>query len=202
MFSLAAVVAVAAMAFIGVSSASATLCKVKQSPCEAANQYPVPSTIVFETVGEKATLAGSIPVKCTSKATLVDEKEEGGKLFGSVTALTWTACEGCKEALTQSPLPTFDDEATGEGNGLAFILNTLVKLVGCTIFNVTCEASAASADLKLTGGTIGTTGTAVANANEDPVVLKGAGCGEKGTWTAKYHIVSVNGATTGSIFEE
>jgi hypothetical protein len=46
-----AVTAIAAMAFLGAGTASATLCKAKESPCPAANQYPEHTTIVFSSKG-------------------------------------------------------------------------------------------------------------------------------------------------------
>ena len=46
MLGLAMVVAAAAMVIVGTGTASAVLCKVKENPCAAANQYPVPTTIL------------------------------------------------------------------------------------------------------------------------------------------------------------
>jgi hypothetical protein len=103
-------------------------------------------------------------------------------------------------------LPTFDDEPTSGGNGLATILGTAVTLENCP-FGVTCKASAKEADLTLHGGTVN--GTANATADNVPIVLSGGLCGTSGTWNAggahggkPYVVLSVNGVKTGSIFME
>lgn len=204
MLGLAMVAAIAAMAFVGAGTASAVLCKVKESPCSATNQYPAHTTVVFST--EEALLTGSLTVKCKSSATLLHEGIKSGKLFGKVTALTWTSCSGCSP-VTTTTLPTFDDEPTGGGDGLATILGTAVTLENCIFPGITCKASAKEADLTLHGGTVN--GTANATANNVPIALSGGLCGTTGTWNAggagggkPYVVLSVNGVKTGSIFME
>ena len=195
MFGIAMVAAVAAMAIIGAGTASATLCKKNESPCAAANQYPVPTTIKAHAVG--ATLSGTITVTCESDVTLVHEGEKGGKLFGKVTSLTWSNCKGCTP-VTTTLLPSFEDEATGGGNGKLTFLTTKVELKSCLGF-ATCQAEAKNSNLPVTGGAIG---TASATATAVPVTLSGFGCGTSGTWNAKYVLTEVNGSKTGSIFQE
>ena len=204
MLGLALVAAIAAMAFIGAGSASAVLCKVKQSPCEAANQYPVPTTILASSPAVK--LTGSITVLCPSHVTLIHEKTDtGGKLLGSTTLLDWgtasTPCTGCTK-VTTTALGTFDDESTGSGNGIILPLNVTVLLQECP-FGLDCTAKATNGTtvLGLTGGTIN--GTAAATAKTS-VTLSGGLCGTSGTWETEkpYIVLSVNGATTGSIFQE
>lgn len=196
MFGLALVAAIAVMAIAGVGTASATLCKKNESPCAAANQYPVPTTIKGHAA--KAVLTGTIEVTCESDVTMVHEGEKNGKLFGKITSLTWSNCKGCSPVKTLEPFPTFDDEATGGGNGLVTVLNTVVELKSCLFF-FTCKAEAAEADLKVTGGAVG---TASATATNVPTKVSGSGCGTTGTWNAKYILTEVNGSKTGEIFQE
>ena len=195
MFGIAMVAAVAAMAIIGAGTASATLCKKNESPCAAANQYPVPTTI--KAIGTAVTFSGTITVTCDSDITLVHEGEKGGKLFGKLTSIVWLNCKGCSPVLT-TLLPSFEDEATSGGNGKLTFLTMKVEQKSCLgIF--TCQAEARNSNLTFTGGAIG---TASATATNVPVMLAGVGCGTSGTWSARYVITEVNGSKTGSIFQE
>ncbi len=196
MLGLASVAAVAAMAIFGAGTASATLCKVNEKPCAAGNQYPVPTTIKGHAA--KAILTGTIEVTCESDVVITHEGTVENKLIGKVLSLTWSNCKGCNPVTTLTPLPTFDDEATGGGNGLLTVLNTLVELKSC-LGLFTCKASAAAADLKVTGGAIGTANAVASNV---PVKLSGSGCGETGTWNATYTLTEINGSKTGSVFQE
>lgn len=196
MLGLAVVAAMALMAFVGAGTASATLCKVNESPCAAGNQYPTHTTVKAHS--SSAVLSGSLEVTCESDVTLLHEGIKSGKLFGKVTSLTWSNCKGgCSSATTNSPLPTFEDVALGKGNGTLFVFNTSVTLNGCFFF-FTCNASATEAKLSLTGGTVG--GTANATATNVPTKVSGSGCGTEGTWNAKYTVTEVNGSKTGSVF--
>ena len=198
MLGLAVVAAMALTAFAGAGTASAVLCKTNQSPCQSTNQYPVHSTIKAHSAS--AVLTGSLEVTCESDVTMLEEEIKNGKLIGKITALTWSNCKGgCSSATTNTPLPTFEDEAVGGGNGRAFIFNTSVTLKGCFFF-FTCVAKAGKAELSLTGGTIG--GTATATAKNVKTEVSGEGCGTEGTWNATYTITEVNGSKTGSIFLE
>jgi hypothetical protein len=206
MLGLAMVAAAAVTAFLGAGTASAVLCKVNQSPCSAGNQYPVPTTILVKSSAVK--LTGSINVLCESEATLKHEKTEGSKLLGTITALTWPHCtEGCSEATTTSVPPgTFDDEATGGGNGKLLALNVTVLLKGCP-FGIECTAKAINGTtfLTLDGGAIGS--TALGLASTEVSVSGGGGlCGTKGKWETEaghpYVVTEVNGSKTGSIFQE
>jgi len=208
MFGLAMVAAVAAMAFLGAGTASATLCKINQSPCSAENQYPAHTTLI--THSNKAILKSNgfsgTTVECKSTATLLHEKIEGGILKGKVTSLLWEECKGCTKATTTT-LPTFDDKATGGGNGTITFLNTVVVLEGCPL-GAKCTASAKEATMSLTGGTF-PNGTAKGTANNIKVEMSGFGCGTEGTWNAggenggePYLVTKVNELTSGSIFLE
>jgi hypothetical protein len=195
MFGITMVAAIAAMAVIGAGTASATLCKKNESPCAAGNQYPVPTTIKAHATG--ATLSGTVTVTCDSDVTMVHEGEKAGKLFGKVTSLTWSNCKGCTP-VTTTLLPSFEDVATGGGNGKLTFLTTKVSLSACLGF-VNCTAEAKNSELPVTGGAIG---TAAATATNVPVTLSGGLCGTSGKWNAKYVVTEVNGSKTGSIFQE
>jgi hypothetical protein len=198
-FSLAIVIAIGTMAFIGASSASATLCKVNENPCSAANQYPEHTTVLMATT-EKGTFKGNFVMECDTHATwLYEGTGAEGKLLGKITLLDWSGCNACTSITTLEPLPTFDDEAIGGGNGKAIVLNTAIKLSGCPLGS-TCKFSMKEAALTFTGGTIN--GTAHLTAKEDPVLVEGFGCGSLTTWSALFGITAVNGSTTGSIFLE
>jgi hypothetical protein len=193
MFGLAVVAATALMAFAGVGTASATLCKVNEKPCAAGNQYPAHTTLLA--VSTSAVLSGNLSVTCESHVTLLHEGIKSGKLFGKVTLLDWTNCKGCSP-VTTTALPTFEDEATGGGNGLITFGTTLVELKNCLGF-ATCKAEATGAKLTLTGGAVG---TANAKATNVPVKISGFGCGTTGTWNATYTLTAINGSKSGSVF--
>lgn len=203
MLGLAMVAAAAVTAFVGAGTASATLCKVNESPCKSTNEWPAGTELAVKSSDAK--LTGSIATDCESLAVL---KHEGinakGELFGKVISLTWSNCtNGCKA--TTTTLGTFDDKATGGGNGTILMLGVVVVLKGCLGF-ATCEAEGADVTLTLTGGAVG-----VANgvADNQPVVIRGFGCGKTGTWNAggahggsPYVLEAINGVKSGSIFIE
>ncbi len=209
--SLAAIVAVAAMAFIGTGSASAAvkrtvLCKVNQPLCKAANLWTLPATVLAKST--VALLLGNLTVECESETTIVAETADADRLLGKITALTWSNCKGCTEATT-TKLATgslFPDLEKGkEGNGkLVTTSETTVLLKGCTVFKVDCTASAATAELLFSGGKINS--TALAEAKEVKTSLTGFGCGSEGKWDAgpgvsePYVVTSVNGDSTKEIW--
>lgn len=201
---LAMVAAIAAMAFIGVGSASAVLCKAKESPCAAANQYPTPTEVTTLSKGTKLTNALGFETLCESEAVLKHEGVKSGKLFGKFLKLVWTNCKGCT-TVTTTTLGTFEDEPIGSGNGRLFPKGTVVLLQNCP-FGAECTASATSGTtvLNLNGGTIN--GTANATANTTVTLAGGGLCGSSGTWVTEsgtpYIVTSVNGSKTGSIFIE
>ncbi len=199
MFGLAAVAAIAAMAFVGAGSASATtLCKVNTNPCPEASRYPTHTT--FEALSTEAKLTGSLTVTCTSHVKVLAEKNHGSglPLLGIISELKWTSCSGCSP-VTTTLLPS--------GSLLGSTLTagkTEVELKGCLGF-AACKAVANEAKLTFNGGAIGSTATA--KANNVPVTLSGFGCGTSGTWNAgggsggtPYVVKAVNGETSGNVF--
>jgi hypothetical protein len=201
MLGLAMVAVIAATAFIGASSASAILCKTNENPCAAGNQYPSHTTVLVSSPAVK--IQGTFgAVLCASHATLLYEGIKDGKLFGILTLLDWTSCKVCSP-VTTTALGSFDDEATGGGNGRLLPLNTAILLKDCP-FGAHCTVLAINGTtaLTLTGGTIN--GTAQITANTQMSVHGGFACGSKAELVTEkpYIVLSVNGATTGSIFWE
>jgi hypothetical protein len=203
MLGLAAVAAVAAMAFVGAGSASATtLCKVNTSPCPEASRYPVPSTVLA--LSTEAVLTGSLSVTCHSHVAVLSEKNDGvgAPLLGKFTALTWTSCKGGCSSATTTLLPL----SASLQNLTLTAGKTEVELKGCLgIF--TCKATATEPKLTFNGGAIGS--TASAKASNVLVTLSGFGCAGAGdgSWNAgggsggtPYVITSINGSAAGSVF--
>ena len=201
MLGLAMVAALATMAFVGAGSASAILCKVKESPCASGNQYPTHTTVLAfsKAIKLKGTFGSLL---CSSHMTLLHEGLSGGKLVGKITSLVWSNCTGCNPVeTTSSPIGTFKDEATSEGNGKLFPENVTVLMKNCALgAECTMKTTNGTTSLSLIGGTIG--GTAKATANTS-VTLSGFGCGTA-TWETEepYVVTEVNGSKTGSIFQE
>lgn len=199
------VVAAAAMAIVGAGTASATLCKVKESPCAEANQYKPPTTVLVSS--PKTKLVANLTVECASHGTLVHEGENANnELVGKFTLLDWTNCSGCTE-VTTTALGTFRDKATSEGNGELFPEGQVVLLKNCP-FGAECTAKSIPGTTKLVldGGTVGEKGTALGLANTTVKVEGGSLCSVSGTGTWKaetpYTVLAVNGVAGGSIFQE
>jgi hypothetical protein len=92
---LAVVVALALMAFVGASSASATvLCKVSTSPCPEGEKYE--SGTVIEGTATNATLTSNLATVVCGHSETVAEVENAGSssttVTGTITALTFTNC--------------------------------------------------------------------------------------------------------------
>jgi len=196
--SLAVVAVVAAMAFVGASTASATtLCKVSTNPCPEASRYALPQTIKGATAaGAKATLtAGSFVVKCDSTATGVAKENLGaGKgIKGQITGLTFTNCEGSCTSAEAKNLPyTALAQAGAGGNGSMTVEGS--PFAGAQLNNcfgsVTCIYGAAKVSLEIVGG------------NPAKIVAKAvkltkqtgsnALCPAEGSWTATYVVSEPN----------
>lgn len=93
-FGLTAITAVAAMAFVGASSAMAAntaLCKVNESPCAEANQV---KTLHAVTTEEPTLLpiGFGTNIKCLSSLTKVNVLALGAPQVGHIEELVWTHC--------------------------------------------------------------------------------------------------------------
>lgn len=189
MLVLTAVAALAAMAIVGATSASAVvLCKENKTPCPEAAQYPSGTKISAKLVaGTKAVLKGSLTVEC-SVSTVSGETtaKSGSPLPGKITGLTFSTCTTCPTVTAESLPYTVSGNATGGGNGTMTVSNPKVKLAGCFGF-ANCTASAASVTLDLVGGSPGRV-----KAVNEPLTISGFGCGTSGTWNAEYEITAPN----------
>lgn len=207
MLGIAAMLAFALTAFVGANAASANvvktvLCKTNEKLCSSANLWGEEVTIKAEST--KAVLLGSLAVTCKSNVTVLAEKSDSDRILGKITSLTWTNCSGCSNVETTT-LPSGSLFPTTSGNGsLKTTSKTVVLLKGCTFFNIECTATAETAELAFTGGTIG--GTANSSASEVPVGLSGGLCGSSGKWDAgssgssPYVVTEVNGSKSGEIW--
>lgn len=185
---LAAVLAMAAMAFIGGSSASAvTLCKVNTNPCPTESRIPVGETLKSQLNGGVAKLTGLLNEECSSSTVEgATETNTGSSLDGKITATTFTNCQEC-EKIEALPPWTFHLTATSSGNGTLTILTPEVHLINCTFFGIDCTVSASTVVLDVTGGS-----PALVKAVNEP--LEGGGFCD-GNWTATYKLTAPNAGT-------
>jgi len=188
---VAVVASMVAMAFIGASTASATfnttLCKVKEDPCAAGNQYPSGTVLSGQlAAGKTAKLTGALEVTCS--ASTVSGKTEGTlgvtSLLGTITGLTFTSCGSTCESITAESFPYVSHLLnTGGLKGTLTVLNPKVTLKNCTIFKITCTATAASVVLDVDT----TVQPPTIKAINEPLSL--GACGN-GTWNAEYVLTS------------
>lgn len=163
MLGLAAVAAMALMAFIGASSASATvLCKTAASPCPEGWDYSSGITLSLSIEeGTSTTLrntSGVIENTCTSstlKGTTSNTGSPSETVKGTVTAanLTYSGCSTTTDVLEGGELEVHRLEGTSNGTVTARGVKVTTNLAG-----VSCTYGfGAGTDLgTLTGGTMAT----------------------------------------------
>jgi len=201
MLGLLAMAVIAAMAFLGVGTASAHWCKINKAPCGSTNEYPIGTKIALKSTDVK--LAGTISTDCESLAEL-ELTTIGLELKGKLVTLNFTGCtNGCVATVNEKG--TFDDKATGGGNGTILLLGVEVTLTGCLGF---AKCVFQGKDVTM-GFTTGAVKTAKATMLNQPLAFSGFGCGSEGTWNAgggnggqPYVLESINGIASGSIFIE
>jgi hypothetical protein len=197
---LTVVAATALMAVMGVSSAAANsetaLCKVNQTVCPAASQYPAGTHFEAKLVpNTEAILKGNVEVKCKkSTVTGFTRTQTSKPLHGEITHLAFEECSGCKK-VTSLNLPytatlthlgpgtsslTVEPRAGGGGNPSA-------TLQECP-FGLHCTASTPSITLDVTNTASGT--PRIKAVNEVLNMSGGFGCGTTATWNAEYEIVT------------
>ncbi len=188
---------------------SSHLCKVNESPCAAANQYPLGVAIKAE--AQKVYFRGLFTNSyCTpSTVSFKATKEAGGSLSGEVTELSWGSCQDCAVQFT-SKTPTTSLSATGGGSGaLTTTSKTEIERSSCGL-GLKCPMSMASGvSLKVIGGQLNN--TAKVTAEKVPTSVSGAECEKYELFEANgvgtfggtpYVVTEVNGSKTGSIFIE
>jgi hypothetical protein len=112
MFGLAAVAAIAAMAFVGAAAAQAdtevVLCKKAEALCAAANVYPV-GTEIKATATNPELLGGPLPEKCSTSETTGKTTSAGGMgapLLGEIATLTFSSCSPCTSVTSPGKFKT------------------------------------------------------------------------------------------------
>lgn len=187
--------AIAAMAFLGAGTASATkLCSVNSAPCPAGNTYGKGTAIKAQLVpGTKSTMAsGFVTVTCTESSMSGKTTSEGGgagvAVGGEISSVTWKNCTSGLGSCTASSLFTpWSAEVTGSGgSGTMSVSNAGGKF---TCGGVTCEYKASKASVSVTGGS--------------PAKVKASGvsfskvggsvfCSSSASWTSEYEATSPN----------
>jgi len=198
MLGLAAVAATALMAF-GAGSASATeLCKVKESPCSAANMYDPPQVIhaTLKAGTEAVLTAGFATVKCSKSTVEIEQTSTGGTnetVTGNIKALTFPE-EACNCKVTITALGSGEihtDSAAADGNGTLTGTNTRAT-INCA--GISCNFGTEGTDI----GTLhGSATDPVLTANASLKYFAGdasnftctVGSGT-GTWKAEYTVTS------------
>lgn len=137
MFGLAAVAAMALMAFAGAGSASATvLCKVKETPCAAANEYPVGTVADGSLLGTSAkmtTTAGEIVETCTAGTVKGTLEVAGGPTqtphsgTGGAT-VTWSNCTQKMETIRNGTIEIHHIAGTYNGTVIIKEVETTINL--------------------------------------------------------------------------
>jgi hypothetical protein len=199
-FGFAVMAAIAAMAIVGASAASAGIhesigfCQ-ENKPLLCTNTFGVPTggATVFLAEAKNATLKNnaffSTAETCEVSKTAVSTKETMNKpLPGEVTELTFTGCSGPCTTATAKGLPWKGElSMSGESTWALLAKEGKVLLSGCT-FGTSCEYGVPAGGLTLTGEDEAAGG--VVKANGVSVAYKaGSGefvCGSTGTWTAAY----------------
>jgi len=199
MLAIAVMVAAAAMAAIGVASASATpedpfigLCKANEEVlCKAENLIHVPAGGSLGTLAEakNPVLVGALTEKCeTSKSEFKTSEEDKEVLHGQVTKLTFEGnCTPCKK-VTSLGLPY---TATLASAGTDYVQTSSggAELTECT-FGVRCEFKGENVTL------LGKNTAEGAEFKAEEELLKQTGgntffCGSTGKWTANYKVTAV-----------
>ncbi len=193
MFGLAGLTVVAAMAFLGASSASANqstaLCKVHQEPCAANNL----ATSVHMVAGITSLKTSIATVLCLSSLVQGTPEPLGKPQGVTLTQVLWNNC-GTNAAHNNCTVTTLkpgliDVLKTALNLGTAEALNTQV-LVFCDLFiDLHCVYGGASVKGFSVEGALHTAaaghGRFIAKELEVPNV-SGAFCPEKSFWTASY----------------
>ena len=184
MLGLAAVAALALMAFLGAGSASATvLCKTAASPCgsEWLKTGSLSSSLVKEGSSVLKSTGGAIEDTCSASTTggSITSQGENQPVVGSVNELTFTECTNTTTVLNQ--------------NGTLELEGETVSAKG---FEVTVVAAGVSCVYSAgTGTTLGTfTGGNPAIIHINAVVNKKSGsflCPSDSKWEGTYQITGV-----------
>ena len=193
MLGLCLAVALAAMALVGVGTASATrLCAVNSSPCPAASTYGKGTAIKAQLVPGTTSVvsSGFVTVVCTESTMSGKTTSAGGgsgtPVTGSISSVTWKGCKTTSGgSCTASALNTpWSASVSGSGgNGTMSISGAAGKFT-CS---VTCEYEAKSASVSVSGGN-------PARIKASNVGFSRIGgsflCSSSASWSAEYEVTS------------
>ena len=197
MLGLAAVAAVATMAYLGAGSASAQTLYKYTTP--SANEKVATGTELVLTLEKETSLLlkdtlGGVNDTCTGS-------EMKGKVGtntttdagGAISTLTFTGCSHTKDTLANGELEI--KNIAGTTNGTVVSKGARITMTS-TIFGISCIPNTGA------GTTLGTlTGakspTAQATLDINSVITLENGCGDS-TWTGKYEVTSPVGLTVDS----
>jgi hypothetical protein len=184
MLGLAAIAAAALMAFVGASTASATvLCKTNASPCP--EHYPSGTTVEATLKSGTSALleAGFANITCTSSTVTGKTSNTGGAnetVKGAISTLSFSNCNATVTTIKNGEL---EIHATGKGNG---------SLVGKGSEVTVAIGSTSCVYGTSTGTTLGTlTGGTPATMNVKASLTRISGgflCASPATWTATYTV--------------
>jgi hypothetical protein len=193
MFGLCLLGVVAAMAVMGVGTASASkLCTENKTPC------PAGSTIASGTAlkgqlrpGTEAVFTTSLlTVKCTESTIEGKTTSAGGgagvNVKGEIATVTWKNCKSGSTSCTTTALglPWLSEVSGSAGSGTMTVNKAAGKF---TCGGVTCEYEAASAATSVTGGN-----PAIVKASSVSFKKKGGSflCPATSTWSSEYEITT------------
>lgn len=196
MLGLAAIAALASLAFIGASSASAqstTLCKTSALPCPVGSQFPTGTKIDGLTVGTSLLLTNLVTVHCHGSASgKITSAALANPLLGtlvpSFTKCATTGGTACTVTTTSGTLLLLK---TAPGVGTATIDNVLATVV-CGAF-INCSYT--SAGVKFEALSLKAGVPALLHANKVPLKNEGGFlCPATSELDALYEVWALNGA--------
>ncbi len=192
MLGLSMVAAIAAMALVGASSASATtsLCKSNTLPCPEAEEYKSGTVLKASLeAGTSAQLLSSLgTVKCTvSSVSGKTTSGKGASVTGTIEGLTFTSCEreGTECTVTVEGLgyPAAITSTAGTMNGTLKVEKSKAHVVCGSFINCTFGGTVS---LVAKGGAMG-----LVEAKEVKLTLiEGFICPSEAKWDANYLITS------------
>jgi hypothetical protein len=166
----AASIALIAMAFVTVSSASALstkLCRKNEESCTKANTYTLINDNFKGTFGggfpdvSRLTMSGLATVACEVGKVSVSLIETGGPLTGKIVQWSGFSCAPNAETCTLGAPKEFEAgfgaliEATGKGDGILTV-SSPVLVAKCASPTFTCTYAASAMEFQIHGGIGGT----------------------------------------------
>ncbi|MDQ3724769.1 MAG: hypothetical protein M3335_02580 [Actinomycetota bacterium] len=196
---LAAVAAMALMAFFGASSASATvLCKttITEGCVSSGQHYPAGTQIVATSTNTKLT-AGSATVSCAHSEVKGKTSNTGSAsetVFGPISTLTFTTCSSTVHVLNPGSLEVHHLNKTAEKPRQMGSLTSKNAAVTVNIFGVSCVygTSAAGTNLGVITDNAGSNPSTTTVDIATTVERKEGGflCPSTGVWEGTYTITS------------